>query len=341
MAKKRNSPKPFTKEWIAEITRKSQEESAARAARRRAQREKPLETEDRVVAWIDILGFSEQLAGANTPEKLREVYLRLLRVQDYFDLPTASDDPDEQAEQNTVYGREVLAVSDGLVLTASLNSEAGKMMTPYDLLMSFVGEILEAQAFCAIHGIFLRGGISKGLFYFKDNILLSPALVRAYKLESKKAVFPVILIDREVVKALRALYGRKHYSKDADPSLSYFLDFESPNKEKGDSLYFLDYLAHLSSPGSHGWHKDEDRKAFIAEKDSKKRQKIFNASHTAATVQAMGWHKEEVVKAYDAADDPKVKAKYQWIIDYHNSTVEGMPAFDPIRIKMPKKAIQT
>jgi len=49
--------------------------------------------------------FSEQLAGADTPEKLRETYLRLLRVQDYFDLPTASDDPDEQAEQNTAYGR--------------------------------------------------------------------------------------------------------------------------------------------------------------------------------------------------------------------------------------------
>lgn len=316
----------------------SERESAARAARRRAQREKPLEAEDRLVAWIDILGFSEQLAGANTPEELRAAYLRLLRVQDYFDLPTASDDPDEQAEQNTVYGREVLALSDGLVLTASLNSEAAQMMTPYDLLMSFVGELLEAQAFCAIHGIFLRGGISKGLFYFKDNILLSPGLVRAYKLESKKAFHPVILIDRKVVKELRALYGRKHYAKDAAPSLGYFRDFESPNEEKGDSFYFLDYLAHLSSTASHGWHKDEDRLAYLAENDSQKRRKIFNDSHIAATVQAMGWHKDEVVKAFNAATKPDVVKKYRWVMHYHNSAIRGIPAFDPVRIDIPKEA---
>jgi hypothetical protein len=337
MAKQRKRPKQLSKEWIAEITRKSKQKSAARAARRRAQREKPLEAEDRVVAWIDILGFSEQLTDANTPKKLKDAYLRLLRVQSFFNLPSASDDPDEQTEQNKVYGREVLALSDGLVLTASLNSPTAQMMTPYDLLMSLFGEILEAQASCAINGIFIRGGISKGLFYFKDNILLSPPLVRAYKLENKKAVYPVILIDHEVVKDLRTHHGRKHYSKDAEPSLSYFRDFESPKKEKGDSLYFLDYLAHLSSTASHGWYKDEDRQAFITEKEPEKRQKILDESHIASSMRAMGWHKDAVVKAHDAATDSTVKAKYRWLMDYHNSAIEDIPGFDPVRIEPPSK----
>ena len=290
------------------------------------------------MAWIDILGFGDQLAGAKTAKAIRKVYHRLLRVQDYFDLPSASDDPVKQTDQNSVFGREVLAVSDGLVLTASLNTEAAEMMTPYDLLMSFVGELLEAQADCAKHGIFLRGGISKGLFYYEDNVLLSPALVRAYRLESKKAVYPIILIEQKVVRALRRLEGRTDYAKEAEPSLDYFRAFESPKKEDGDSFYFLDYLAHLRSPDSNGWYQDSDRVAYRAEKDSRKKRQILTDSTHAATVRAMGWHKEEVLKAYLDAKSPDVEAKYRWLIDYHNSAIEGFPAFDPVRITAPKKA---
>ncbi len=45
----------------------------------------------------------------------------------------------------------------------------------------------------------VRGGISFGSDYSEENLIFSYALVKAYELETKKAVFPRIVIDNELV----------------------------------------------------------------------------------------------------------------------------------------------
>jgi hypothetical protein len=44
----------------------------------------------------------------------------------------------------------------------------------------------------------LRGGIACGLVYHEDDIVVGPALVRAYELESKTAIHPRIIFDPEM-----------------------------------------------------------------------------------------------------------------------------------------------
>lgn len=51
-------------------------------------------------------------------------------------------------------------------------------------------------------GLMPRGGICKGRLYFDDSFVLGKALVKAYKMESEKAIYPRIIVDDEVVNDL-------------------------------------------------------------------------------------------------------------------------------------------
>lgn len=324
----------FYADLFANAERSVAIEAAKKAARRQELHEKNISTDHRIVAWIDILGFSQMLQQAKSEDEMRRVYRKMLFVQEQFGTETASDDPETTRKVNVDYGRSVVALSDGLVVTASANAEARAVMTPYDLLMGFVGELVEAQANCAANGIFLRGGISIGPYYYNNNILLSPALVRAYKLESQRASYPVIVINRADVEALRALPGIKRYAPDAEPSRSYFRPFKSPAQRKGERFYFLHYLGFLSHADNHGWLSQEDRERYAAS-SGEMRNRIFTDSHGKMAAHFMWRHKRHVATAYRQTDSEPIKRKYRWLLEYQARTIRGYPkVYDKAQIDL-------
>lgn len=319
---------------LAELERKVDEQAAKREQRRKELLGKRIDAEERIVAWVDILGFSNALQRAQSEEEYYSVYRKMLMVHDYFALPSASDEPEQRQEMNDVYGRSVLALSDGLVITASAKAPASIHMTPYDLLMSFIGEIIMAQACCAANGIFLRGGISVGPFYYQDNILLSPALVRAYILETEKAQFPIIIIDESHVTKLKDLHGRKFYAEDADPSLNYFQPLTTSAGGTDGTYLFLDYLNFLADPGNCDVYSAADRAAYLdTSRPSEERNKIMSESYIKSAARQMLRHKQNILSAYRSAKKEDVRAKYRWLAEYQNRTLQGyVSAYDGARI---------
>lgn len=329
-------PKSFA-DSFPDIMKEVEENASKRELRRKELREKDIAAEERIVAWIDILGFREQLQAAQTKEQYRDVYHKMLFVQDAFDSPSASDEPDEQQKINDDYGRTVLALSDGLVVTASPSAKARTVMTSYDLLMSFIGDIVMAQANCAVNGIFLRGGISIGPFYYENNILLSPALVLAYKLETERATFPVIIVEQAHIARLRKLKGFEHYATEAEPSQSYFQPYKVTDQKDGEQFYHLDYLRFLSDPGNHGFYCAADRTASSDRENNSpaERDRIFQESHRKSAAAAMSRHKEKITEAYRAAASNRVRDKYRWLMEYQNRAIDGYPAvYDNARINL-------
>lgn len=67
---------------------------------------------------------------------------------------------------------------------------------------SALDKLLEAIAWICSHflrcGYKPRGGITKGQFFMDDIFVWGPALVDAYLLESKEAIYPRILIDEKI-----------------------------------------------------------------------------------------------------------------------------------------------
>ena len=307
---------------------------ADKRAQRRRELEKPIKADPRLVAWIDVLGFSHELQQVKTGADLQAAYRKMLFVHDWFNKESASDEPDERVDANKVSGRTILALSDGLVVTAGVKNAAMELTSPFDLLMSLVGEIIMAQAACAMKGIFLRGGISAGPFYFDNDILLSPALVQAHKLESERAVYPVIVIAAEVVAQLRGLPGIEAHAEDSDPSLDYFLPFKSPYQKKGERFFFLNYVRYMADNSSFDTRADRDA-ATDKRRSAAERQRIFNESHDRSALKALQCHQRQLITAYNHATSEKVRSKYRWLMRYHNRTLKSISSFyDPALIDL-------
>ena len=333
--KKSNGPRILSDEWRAEIDAKI----ALRAKRRAARYAKRPNADHRLVAWIDILGFGEELENANTPELLQAAYQKVLRVQDCFGFPGASDDAREQRETNKLYGRTVTAVSDALLVTARLSGAASSIMSPYDQLLSFIGELISAQAACALKGIFLRGGVCVGQFYHEKDILLSPALVHAHRLESKVAVHPVIIIEKDLVEGLQRLSGVEHYSKGCAPSLTYFRKFKS-RKDPSRELFHLDYIRYIAEEDFGFFSESDLKKNYDTSLPPKTRDKIFSRSHDKKNVAALKVHRDHLVREFHAASDVCVKEKYLWLMRYQNKVLSRkIPLFQKAKcpiFRLPK-----
>ncbi|HMP83920.1 MAG TPA: hypothetical protein PKA41_14570 [Verrucomicrobiota bacterium] len=288
-----------------------------------------------LVAFVDILGFSEDIANATTPEALTRVYEKLLFVQQEFEKPSAVEDTEDQAALNEDYGKRVIALSDGVVIAVTDDCSGARHMGQFDFFMQEIWRMMLVQARCAVKGIFLRGGISRGTFFFEDDILLSPPLVTAYRLESKLAVHPVILIDPATKDFLTTARGRGRYSAEDDTFARYFRPFQSPNAP-AQELFMLNYLP-ITRDEDHGWVYKEDREAYIKARDEDKSHLLYQRD-VKNGAWFLGLHKSSVLAAYHAATEPQVKAKYLWLMQYHNDCVpDSEPIFADTRIDIERE----
>ncbi len=320
--------------FFEDVDRRVEEKAAKRRQRRKELWEKSITPDTRVVAWIDILGFRDELlkAEANGEEGFQKAYRKLLKVRDAFEDPTASDDPDELLEGHASYGRAVFALSDGLIITASHDKAKAKgIVSDYDLTISLLGDLILAQADCALDGIFVRGGISIGPFYFDNNTLLSPALVRAYELESKKAVYPIIIISAKDVEELRKKKGYKNYAAVYEPSQYDLRSFISPKQEAGEEFFHLDYLNLVTNLDTHGLSGRQHAEWNSGKYSPEERDHLFSLYKNRNALNAMVKHKDALIKAYERGDDKKVRAKYHWLMEYHNLAVRERLSFYPER----------
>jgi hypothetical protein len=83
------------------------------------------------------------------------------------------------------------------------------------------------------HNILLRGGMTCGELYIDDVLVMGPALIRAYELESETAKNPRIVLSKGLVELI---YG---FDNDDDKLPQNIL--EHLNKDK-DEQYYINYL---------------------------------------------------------------------------------------------------
>lgn len=79
------------------------------------------------------------------------------------------------------------------------------------------------EVFCAFldHGLLIRGGVSYGEHFQNETITYSPVLTKSYLLESKTAIFPRIMVDRNICDMFPSLYEESFILRTGD---SFFLN---------------------------------------------------------------------------------------------------------------------
>lgn len=156
-----------------------------------------VETEQRMVCFMDILGFSEYINQYDS-----DITSTVLQdIKESFDL-AKKHLLDHKTPQNEEVIRHLKyqTFSDNICISIPFFDNESDFLSNFNLLIAYVKGF---QSIMMAKGFFTRGGISLGSYYADNNIIFSNGLVKAYLLESKKAIYPRIIIDEEIVQRLK------------------------------------------------------------------------------------------------------------------------------------------
>ena len=146
------------------------------------------------VAFIDVLGFSDLVSNENES-----------KLSSFFNVCEAMIAYWEKIESKRSF--EVYNFSDSIVVLAPYPEEA---ITQLELFNQFCIALAELQYKLALNNIWIRGGVSFGKMKIKKRgeagqkllQLYGDPLIKAYKIESKIAKFPRIVIDPNIIEFL-------------------------------------------------------------------------------------------------------------------------------------------
>jgi hypothetical protein len=157
-----------------------------------------VDTEPRIVAFIDILGFSaiiEEYDSDNQSNILNQLH-DTLEMAIKISIENITD---QKAKTDLKEYLEYRMFSDCLCLSLPYIEFGNDFHIQFHSLATIVKVY---QLTMMQKGFFVRGGISMGSFYADKNMIFSGGLVSAYKLE-QAIVYPVIGIDRKVIERLK------------------------------------------------------------------------------------------------------------------------------------------
>ena len=235
-----------------------------------------------LISYIDILGFSELIEGSkdNSSEVKRILEILKSAQKDLSINPSGFPSVSKEFKSENF--------SD-LTVRARFIDKTNEIETAFqeiDLigLLQF-GLILENQ-------LLIRGGICTGDLYFDQEIVFGPGLIKAYRLESEFAIYPRIVVDRDLAFAVN-----DWCENDSDPA---------PIVRGDDGAFFIDYLTSATS---------FDLRAHVPEANPEEGL-IKAEKHKAFVIKE--------IKSIDSKCHERVKQKRAWLGIYHNASIDRL-----------------
>jgi hypothetical protein len=155
-----------------------------------------IDTEPRIVCFLDILGFSEFVNCYDN-----DITSTILQeIQESFALARV-----HLLENKNQYNKEAIehleyqTFSDNVCISIPYFDNENDFLSNFNILSIYVRGF---QMIMMSKGFFMRGGIAIGSYYADNNIIFSKGLINAYKLESEKAIYPRILVDKVIIEKI-------------------------------------------------------------------------------------------------------------------------------------------
>jgi len=185
--------------------------------------------EDRVVCFLDILGFQNHVVatinsdGTEAKDRTELLIAAFENIRDILDI----DRPEDRK------GKEVTQFSDSIVISFRATEESGVF---YALL-----DIMWVQVNLVLRGILCRGAVARGKLVHTSKILFGPGMVDAYVLESKAALYPRVILDESIIKLGVMAHARHHLPEHEEKSITSLLEKDS------DGMYYINYITGAQS----------------------------------------------------------------------------------------------
>lgn len=175
--------------------------------------------DERVVAFVDILGFSSMINKSSSD------------VEEYKKIKFALETIQNVKKISDINGAKVTTFSDSIVLSYPANGR--------DPLYSILLDLIHLQIDLLQQGVLVRGGVAKGKVRHVKEMVFGPAMVLAYELESKYAVYPRIIVEKDLVDWECENYRNQLYGAEFD-----IADLHSLLKEdEYNDIFFIDILS--------------------------------------------------------------------------------------------------
>lgn len=274
-----------------------------------------------LVAFIDILGMKDRVKNIKTKEDLETVHEILESLQQEFEKNTDGTN----SADHKLTGKKVLAFSDCIVISLDFKAPIIDTMGTFDAMLSQLSVIGLSQAiFICNKRFFLRGGIDIGIWYSKQDILISPALTKAYDLE-QEITYPVIAVTKLAHNFFIKHPQRKQYSENSDPTNI----FKKLKYSDGRHTYFIDYLW-LGYVASESWYSEDDLRRYKKAINDDNKREILTNSYKESQKTFLINHKNAVIQGLQSIyskQNKKTKDKYKWLKRYHNRFVAELDPF--------------
>ena len=139
----------------------------------------------RIVAYIDILGFSQLIRkSTNNNDVLNKIYKALSH---FIDEKEKNNEMDKRYSDNMC---QYSTQSDCIVISYAFYKNSGSF---FNILTDIYFMIAELSYL----GFVVRGGISIGKLYHNEQNVFGPALVETVNLEEKSAHYPRVIISNK------------------------------------------------------------------------------------------------------------------------------------------------
>jgi hypothetical protein len=190
--------------------------------------------QDRVVIFIDILGFKELLnettdkEGNDNEEGITKLTKAYKSIRDVWDLDKVSSDS-SILKKTSKQDKQITIFSDCIVISFPAKEKSEIFYTLLEVKWVILRLISQ--------GILCRGAISYGKLLHNDKFIFGPALVEAYILESKAANYPRVILDRSIIDLAGSARSENHTREE---EIEYV---ESLLEKDLDGMYYIDYFA--------------------------------------------------------------------------------------------------
>lgn len=243
--------------------------------------------EERYVAFIDILGFTELIGlsvkegNPQDPEPPRHHVSAIFNALDLD--RTLIEDAYNSKSGSTLPGLEFSTFSDFVVVTSE-PSPVG-----LDAITFTVWRIISDWL---SKGYISRGGIAKGKVIHRGArngrppIVFGPAFISAYKLESEIADYPRVILSKEV---------REDYIAATSPPCENVIGLPSLVRKNDDGPHALDIFTHFRTNG------------FSLSDDQRQ--------------EALQHHKALTQNLLHGSDTPKLYRKTLWLVHQFNEAI--------------------
>jgi hypothetical protein len=245
--------------------------------------------EDRIVAFIDILGFKDKIDKTISGDNIDKIIQAYDIIRNTCRLNAKNKD-EEKINKALDKSRKTTVFSDSIVISFLHNQTSEIFNTISDLQLMLV-QLVQYDFVC-------RGALISGKMIHTKDFCFGPAFIEAYKTECKAALYPRIILSEDLIK-IAGKYGRH----DADSEMEWV---KSLLKQDTDGMYYIDYFESVRDELD-----DYEFSSYIRNISTFIRNEIQSANNPDVKIKYM-WMRDKVNKVIEKID------KEKWVANFTN-----------------------